>query len=153
MQIPASRSLLCIRIFFPKKRLWRRLCESLFGLAVIMGTMTIMLFMCHEVYQYFMVTSRICFTEYLHSLLTRPLSARPARPGLSPLDYIQRKALHHIDLNLVSHGYVSGVSLRFRLPLALSLLIDRGEDYFSHKTVNRPFQIILLTSCLIRNGF
>ena len=69
------------------------------------------------------------------------------------------KALHHIDLNLVSHGYVSGVSLHFRslaTPrslLHLSLLIDRGEDYFSHKTVNRPFRFILLTSCLIRNGF
>ena len=37
--------------------------------------------------------------------------------------------------------------------LALSLLIDRGEDYFSHKTVNRPFPFILLTSSLIRSGF
>ena len=34
-----------------------------------------------------------------------------------------------------------------------SLLIDRGEDYFSHKTVNRPFQLILLKSCSIRKGF
>ena len=38
-------------------------------------------------------------------------------------------------------------------PLARSLLIDRGEDYFSHKTVNGPFQFILLKTYSIRNGF
>ena len=37
-------------------------------------------------------------------------------------------------------------------PLGHSLLIDRGEDYFSHKTVNRPFEFILPKSCSIRNG-
>ena len=50
LRIPASRSLLRSR-FFPKKQLRMRLCESLFGLAAIMGTMTIVLCMCHEVYQ------------------------------------------------------------------------------------------------------
>ena len=71
------------------------------------------------------------------------------------------KALDNIDLNLVSHRYVSGilkddhfVSACSRAGLARpSLLIDRCEDYLSHKTVNRPLQFILLKSCSIRNGF
>ena len=50
LRIPASRSLLCSH-FFPKKRLRRRLCKSLFGLAAIMNTITIVSCMCHEVYQ------------------------------------------------------------------------------------------------------
>ena len=65
----------------------------------------------------------------------------------------QRKALDNIDLNLVSHRYVSGVLKDDHFVSARSLLIDRGEDYFSHRTVNRPFQFILLKSCSILNGF
>ena len=62
------------------------------------------------------------------------------------------KALDNIDLNLASHRYVSGVLKDDLFVSARSLLIDRGEDYFSHKTVNKPFQFILLKSCSILNG-
>ena len=48
---------------------------------------------------------------------------------------------------------VSRVLIGDHFVSARSLLIDCGEDYFSHKTVNRPFQFILLKSCSIRNGF
>ena len=59
----------------------------------------------------------------------------------------------HIDLNLVSHRHVSGVLKDDHFVSARSLLIDRGEVYFSHETVNRPFQFILLKSCSIPHGF
>ena len=60
------------------------------------------------------------------------------------------QALDNIDLNLVSHRYVSGVLKDDHFVSARSLLIERGEDYFSHKTANKPFQFILLKSCSIR---
>ena len=52
-----------------------------------------------------------------------------------------RKALDNIDLNLVSHRYVSGVLkddhfVSARSLSRSSLLIHRPEDCFSHKTVN-----------------
>ena len=56
------------------------------------------------------------------------------------------KALDNIDMSaegvLKDDYFVSARSL-----LALSLLINRSEDYFTHKTVNRPFRFILLTRC------
>ena len=67
--------------------------------------------------------------------------------------HLEWKALDNIDLNLVSQRYVSGVLKDDHFVSARSLLIDRGEDYFSHETVNKPFQFILLKSCSILNGF
>ena len=56
-------------------------------------------------------------------------------------------------LNLVSHRYVSGVLKDDHFVSARSILIDRGKDYFRSKTVNRPFQFILLKSCSTSDGF
>ena len=42
------------------------------------------------------------------------------------------------------HGVYTKRLKDYQFVSARSLLIDRGENYFSHKTVNRPFQFILL---------
>ena len=68
------------------------------------------------------------------------------------------KALDNIDLNLVSHRYVSGVlkddhfvssrSLAPRFWSIAARIISAIK-----RSIYRPFQFILLKSCSIRNGF
>ena len=69
-----------------------------------------------------------------------------------------RKALDNIDLNLVSHRYVSGVLKDDHFVSARSLAprfwsIAARIVSAIKRSIYRPFQFILLKSCSIRNGF